>query len=363
VGGLTATYVYDGDGNRVEDTAANRLFWYGASGNLLEMTDAGSTNRDYIYFAGRRIARYDSGGTVSYLYDDADGSLRTMTDAGGNQLCWADYYPFGESAGTGCSGDNYQFAGLYSDATGEDGGHSATHRRYSDTYFRWFSPDPAGRMAVDPANPQTWNMYAYVGDNPATLNDPSGLLGWEGADCNNNTSSGGSGAISANANSFGHAYLLTTEADGSAGNCSGGIPVIFPWLRQGPLGSNGANLLAELAYGALDAAKVAAAAMKTSSAQKQAACQAQYQQTISAARSTMGKQFLGFFTAVGIPGDIGIIGCSIGTGEFAPVCIEGVELALGGPTIVGTVAFVHQYNNTVNAAKAQLRGCEGPRPQ
>jgi len=30
-------------------------------------------------------------------------------------------------------------------------------------------------MAVDPADPQTWNMYAYVGDNPATLNDPSGL--------------------------------------------------------------------------------------------------------------------------------------------------------------------------------------------
>ena len=51
---------------------------------------------------------------------------------------------------------------------------SAT-RDYNPTLGRWLVPDPAGQMAVDPANPQTWNMYAYVGDNPTTLNDPSGL--------------------------------------------------------------------------------------------------------------------------------------------------------------------------------------------
>ena len=56
-GGTPTTYVYDAEGNRVEDTTPNRLFWYGASGNLLETTDAGTTNHDYVYFAGRRIAR------------------------------------------------------------------------------------------------------------------------------------------------------------------------------------------------------------------------------------------------------------------------------------------------------------------
>jgi hypothetical protein len=42
-------------------------------------------------------------------------------------------------------------------------------------------PDPAGLWAVNPWNPQTWNRYAYVGNNPVTCNDPSGLkrdLGW-----------------------------------------------------------------------------------------------------------------------------------------------------------------------------------------
>jgi len=57
-------------------------------------------------------------------------------------------------------------------------------RDYNPTLGRWLVPDPAGQMAVDPANPQTWNMYAYVGDNPTTLNDPLGLESG-GADCSN----------------------------------------------------------------------------------------------------------------------------------------------------------------------------------
>ena len=40
---------------------------------------------------------------------------------------------------------------------------------------RWISPDPAGFAAVDPTNPQTWNRYAYVNNNPLSNNDPTGL--------------------------------------------------------------------------------------------------------------------------------------------------------------------------------------------
>ncbi len=53
---------------------------------------------------------------------------------------------------------------------------SAT-REYSDGLGRWMTPDPGGTKVVSLANPQTWNMYAYVTDNPTTLNDPSGLHG------------------------------------------------------------------------------------------------------------------------------------------------------------------------------------------
>jgi RHS repeat-associated protein len=41
---------------------------------------------------------------------------------------------------------------------------------------RWPSPDPAGLAAVDPSNPQSWNRYAYVDNDPLSSIDPSGLF-------------------------------------------------------------------------------------------------------------------------------------------------------------------------------------------
>ena len=46
---------------------------------------------------------------------------------------------------------------------------------------RWLSPDPSGLAAVNPANPQSWNAYAYVGDNPMNATDPLGLGVCQGA--------------------------------------------------------------------------------------------------------------------------------------------------------------------------------------
>jgi RHS repeat-associated protein len=48
-------------------------------------------------------------------------------------------------------------------------------REYHPTQGRWISPDPAGQAAVDVTDPQTWNRYVYVRNNPLALVDPSGL--------------------------------------------------------------------------------------------------------------------------------------------------------------------------------------------
>jgi RHS repeat-associated protein len=47
-------------------------------------------------------------------------------------------------------------------------------REYRTGHGRWTSPDPSGLAAVNPSNPQSWNRYAYVLNNPMSLIDPFG---------------------------------------------------------------------------------------------------------------------------------------------------------------------------------------------
>jgi RHS repeat-associated protein len=53
---------------------------------------------------------------------------------------------------------------------------STPNRDYSLGQGRWLSPDPLGEDAANPSDPQTWNMYAYVRNNPTTLTDPTGMV-------------------------------------------------------------------------------------------------------------------------------------------------------------------------------------------
>jgi hypothetical protein len=48
-------------------------------------------------------------------------------------------------------------------------------RYYDYGAGRFHTPDPAGKQAVDPKNPTSWNLYAYVNDDPVNFNDPRGL--------------------------------------------------------------------------------------------------------------------------------------------------------------------------------------------
>jgi len=78
-------------------------------------------------------------------------------------------------------GENYAGAGARDlDFTGQDqdtvsGMYDFLFREYSPVQGRWVSPDPAGLAAVDPSNPQSWNRYAYVLNNPLSYTDPLGL--------------------------------------------------------------------------------------------------------------------------------------------------------------------------------------------
>jgi hypothetical protein len=55
---LRYSYVYDGDGNRVEKTngTTGTLYWYGAPGIVAETDLAGNMQSEYLFFNGSHIA-------------------------------------------------------------------------------------------------------------------------------------------------------------------------------------------------------------------------------------------------------------------------------------------------------------------
>jgi len=88
------------------------------------------------------------------------------------------YYPWGQEWQQLGGMYNTHFAGMHAALQGSSlidfTMYEATNRFYASNLGRWHSPDPIGEKAVRLDDPQTWNMYAYVRNNPTTLTDPSG---------------------------------------------------------------------------------------------------------------------------------------------------------------------------------------------
>jgi RHS repeat-associated protein len=176
------TYTYDGDGKRVEKSNG-KLYWYGMGGDALDESDgSGSTTNaafsEYIFFSGRRIARRDSTNSVVYYFADHLGTSRVMVQAGQTNDCYdADFYPFGgeRTPIVNTCPQTYKFTGKERDESGLD---DFDARYYSNSFGRFTSPDPllnSGR----PWDPQSWNRYSYVRNNPLARTDPSGLYDWD----------------------------------------------------------------------------------------------------------------------------------------------------------------------------------------
>jgi RHS repeat-associated protein len=208
----TSGYSYDAAGNLLKDgSACNPCWQYDDNGNLVS-SSYGSSAASYSYDAlGRRVEKIAGGTTYDFVLDGSNpldeyqGSVwptawsRTTggvftyangttyfnrTDDLGTPRVSTDYTGAVKRTETmGPFGDGFteSFAGL--DFTGLAGGvwdqeNNGDHfgaREYAKTQGRWLTPDPAGLAAVDPSNPQTWNRYAYVLNNPVSFTDPTGL--------------------------------------------------------------------------------------------------------------------------------------------------------------------------------------------
>jgi RHS repeat-associated protein len=193
----TATYTYDGDSLRVEkiDTgspSSNRLYWRGYDERVLAETDtAGNAQKEFIFFAGRRIAYY-SNSTAShyYFYQDLIGSVRAITNAAGSTNAYtADYYPWGLPQSMTETGiDNrYRWAGQEYDP--EVLHYAFPYRTYTPQRGRFMSPDPVSGSS---SSPQSWDRYSYVQNSPLNATDPLGkMMIKDGNDWDNGDGDGG----------------------------------------------------------------------------------------------------------------------------------------------------------------------------
>jgi RHS repeat-associated protein len=222
-------YVYDAEGNRVAkgvisswptnglcpNLAAAGVFTptasyvLGPSNEQLTETDGqGQWQHTNVYAAGTIIATYDqvsnplytNGGTqpakvpaLHFQLEDWLGSRRVQTNITGTVEEWYVSLPYGDGLtpipNLGCLPSNncysedpteHHFTGKERDAeTGFANGNDYFGARYyASSMGRWMSPDWSAKVEPVPYSklddPQTLNLYAYVGNNPLTRVDPDG---------------------------------------------------------------------------------------------------------------------------------------------------------------------------------------------
>ena len=123
-----------------------------------------------VYKARERIHGAVLSGLAYYRHSDWVGSSRLASTAGRTIYSDGAYGPFGE---TYAGNADPSFTGMNPDTVSNL--YDFPAREYNGIQGRWPSPDPAGISSVDPTDPQTWNRYAYVRNNPLALTDPTGM--------------------------------------------------------------------------------------------------------------------------------------------------------------------------------------------
>jgi RHS repeat-associated protein len=170
---VVGTYYYDGDGKRIKKIA-------------------GSETTVFVYSGGKLAAEYSTqisqNPKISYTTTDSLGSPRLITDQNGSVISRRDFMPFGEDLGAGIGGRTGEGGHKYSSSQDNVRQKFTGYQKDEETQLdfaeaRYYNNRHGRFTAVDPllasgksSNPQTFNRYIYVMNNPLNLTDPSGML-------------------------------------------------------------------------------------------------------------------------------------------------------------------------------------------
>ncbi len=167
-----ATYQYDGAGKRRQKTAGGttvRYRWDRAWTVVNEEDNLGDLTRTYIGHSGAHVDGSDpSTGTWRFYVHDQKGSSRGVYNSDKTQYAALEYTPYGEvyaSSGS-TSNTSRRYTGHDWDEAAEL--YYAPYRYYAPGQARWISRDPLGIV-------EGHNVYTYVGCDPLSHYDPTGL--------------------------------------------------------------------------------------------------------------------------------------------------------------------------------------------
>jgi RHS repeat-associated protein len=187
----TRYYIYSASDERIGtievSAAGTRSDWTirDAAGQVLRRFSKESTGEwkwqeDYIYRGSQMLAAEVPDSTKTrHFHLDHLGTPRLITGNGGVELSRHSYHPFGveiasaSTSSTATARETKQFTGHERDAESLDYMHA---RFYAPYMGRFLSVDPVIDFKTSLRNPQGWNRYSYVRDNPTRWTDPTGKL-------------------------------------------------------------------------------------------------------------------------------------------------------------------------------------------
>jgi RHS repeat-associated protein len=148
--------------------------------------DTWQLSRDYVYRGEQLLSAVTPAETLSFSLDHL-GTPRVITRADRTLAGFHHYLPYGEEWTNGTAaqdGETKKFTSHERDrdpsGTGANELDYMHARFYSAEVGRFLSVDPTLVLKTTMPNPQMWNRYSYVVNNPLRFTDPDGRYGNDG---------------------------------------------------------------------------------------------------------------------------------------------------------------------------------------
>jgi RHS repeat-associated protein len=195
----SATFVYDGNGNRVKKTEGGETILYV---NQFYEKNISTSTITTSYYLGKRLIAQREGTTLRYVHQDHLTGTAVMSSSSGSLISSIKYLPFG-STRSGSVNTDKQFTGQRLDGTGL---YYYGARYYDPSIGRFISPDTMVQASTGMGkgttltvavfsmseqqrfsnpeysatlSPQLLNRYSYVANSPLKYTDPSGhFIDW-----------------------------------------------------------------------------------------------------------------------------------------------------------------------------------------